>query len=90
MAGPRMRRVMTAALMVGMTGLMTAQERDRSKVSDKFKWNLAEVYPSEAAWRAEKDKIAAQIPQVRSFQGTLGSSAPHPRLTVRTNAADPA
>jgi oligoendopeptidase F len=70
-----MRRVMTAALMVGMTGLMTAQERDRSKVSDKFKWNLADVYPSEAAWRAEKDKIAAQIPQVRSFQGKLGSSA---------------
>jgi len=52
-----------------------AQERDRDKVADKYKWNLAEIYPSVDAWRAAKEKVAAQIPTLRSFQGRLGTSA---------------
>jgi oligoendopeptidase F len=50
------------------------QERDRTQVSDQFKWNLADIYPSEAAWRAAKDKIAADIPPLGQFRGKLGSS----------------
>jgi oligoendopeptidase F len=53
----------------------TAQERDRSQVPDQFKWNLAEIYPSDAAWRAAKDKVAAEIPQLKQFQGKLGTGA---------------
>jgi oligoendopeptidase F len=66
---------MTTASVVAMTTLMTAQERDRTKVPDKFKWNLADVYPSDAAWRAEKDRIAAELPKLRQFQGKLAASA---------------
>ncbi len=60
--------------MLGMTVLMTAQDRDRAKVADAYKWNLTDVYPGEAAWRAQKEKITAEIPQLREFQGKLGSS----------------
>ena len=42
-----------------------SQERDRAKIEDKFKWNLADIYPSDAAWRAAKDKLAAEIPAAR-------------------------
>src|SRR6476469_6855895 len=52
----------------------TAQERDRSQVPDQFKWNLADVYPTDAAWRAAKDKIAADIPSLKQFQGKLGAN----------------
>src|SRR4051812_27445360 len=60
----RVTRMTTAAIrpllavtaVVAMSGLMLAQERDRAKVTDKFKWNLADVYPNDAAWRAQKDK----------------------------------
>jgi oligoendopeptidase F len=52
-----------------------AQERDRSKTAEKYKWNLADIYPSDAAWRAAKDKLAAELPQLRQFQGKLASSA---------------
>ena len=31
-----------------------AQERDRSKIADKYKWNLADLYPTEEAWRADQ------------------------------------
>jgi oligoendopeptidase F len=53
----------------------TQQDRDRSRIDDKFKWNIDEVYPGVAPWRAEKQRIAAALPKIRSFAGRLGSSA---------------
>jgi len=58
---------------VTLTGI--AQTRDRSAVPDKYKWNLAEIYPTDAAWRAEKDRIAKEIPSLAQFKGKLGSAA---------------
>ncbi len=52
----------------------SGQERDRAQIPEQFKWNLAEIYPTDAAWRAAKEKIAADIPQLKQFQGKLGSS----------------
>jgi oligoendopeptidase F len=52
-----------------------AQERDRAKIPDKYKWNLADVYPSEDAWRIAKEKVVAEIPRLKDFRGTLGASA---------------
>lgn len=52
-----------------------AQERDRSNIPERYRWNLTELYASDAAWRAAKEKAAAGIPEIREFQGTLGSSA---------------
>src|SRR5262245_60612258 len=56
-----------------LTGI--AQTRDRAAVPEKYTWNLAEIYPSEAAWRAEKDRIAKEIPSLAQFKGKLASSA---------------
>jgi oligoendopeptidase F len=58
-----------------LTASLVAQERDRAKILDKFKWNLADIYPNEQAWRAAKDKLAAELPQMQAYQGKLGSSA---------------
>jgi len=52
-----------------------AQERDRAKVPDRYKWNLADIYPNEAAWRAAKDKLAGVLPQLRQYKGKLTTSA---------------
>jgi oligoendopeptidase F len=57
-----------------MTVLMTGQERDRSKIDERYTWNLADIYPTEAAWRSQKERITAELPTLRSFQGKLGSS----------------
>ena len=43
---------------------VVAQERDRAKIPEQYKWNLADIYPTEAAWRAAKDKLAAELPQL--------------------------
>ena len=65
--------VMAALLTLGLLG--RAQERDRARLPDKYKWNLADLFPSDAAWRAEKDRLTAQLPQLKPFQGRLASSA---------------
>ena len=38
-------------------------------------WDLTPLYPDVATWRAAKDRIAAAIPQLATYQGHLGDSA---------------
>ena len=52
-----------------------AQERDRAAIDERYKWNLADVFPDVLAWRAAKDQVARALPALRSAQGKLGSSA---------------
>src|SRR5678815_4800490 len=69
-------RTFTVAVLVTLLGLAgSAQERDRSKIADKYKWNLADLYPSDEAWRAAKDKLPPLVQKVASFKGTLGTSS---------------
>ena len=57
-----------------MSVLLAVQQRDRSRVAEKYTWNLADVYPDVGTWRAKKDAIKARLPNVRSFAGRLGQS----------------
>jgi oligoendopeptidase F len=77
---PRTNRSICRALTVitmaaALTAAATAQERDRAKVPEQYTWNLADIYPNEPAWRAAKEKLAAEVPQLRQFQAKLASSA---------------
>lgn len=57
------------------TFVSPTEERDRTKIPDEYKWDLTAVYASDQDWRAEKEKLAAECAQLRSFQGRLASSA---------------
>ena len=54
-----------------------AQERDRSKIPDQYKWDLTAIYPSEQTWRIAKEKFVTELPKIRDFQGTLAWSPKH-------------
>ncbi len=69
------RSVCVAAALGVLTFAAVAQERDRAKIPDKYKWNLSEIYPSESAWRAAKDALAKRIGEIAPFQRRLTSSA---------------
>src|SRR5882762_7229040 len=69
-----LRPLATALALAALTLAVAAQERDRSKIPDKYKWNLADIYPSDAAWRAAKDAFVAEIPSLGKFKGKLMSS----------------
>ena len=51
------------------------QERDRSKIPDKHKWNLADMYPSVDAWKAEKERVVKEIPKIEQYKGRLGTAS---------------
>jgi oligoendopeptidase F len=38
-------------------------------------WNLTSLYADDAAWDASRQKLLAQMPQLKALQGTLGDSA---------------
>jgi oligoendopeptidase F len=69
-----MRLAILSVTVIAMTVMVAGQERDRAKVPDALKWNLADIYPSESAWRAQKEKIEKELPKLREFQGTLEAS----------------
>ena len=64
-----------AVAAIALSSVVLGQERDRASIPERHKWNVADIYPSDAAWRSGKEKLAADIPKIREFQGTLGSSA---------------
>jgi oligoendopeptidase F len=63
-----------ATVAVVATGVV-AQERDRAKTPEQYTWNLADIYPTDAAWRAAKEQFAADLPRLRQFKGKLTESA---------------
>ncbi len=68
------QRVVIAIVVLALTVTTWAQQRDRASIPEKYKWNLTEIYASNAAWRAAKDQLEKDIPTVRAFKGTLGTS----------------
>jgi oligoendopeptidase F len=74
---PRGARAAGALLLIVLCAVSLGargQERDRTKVAEQFRWNLGEIYPSDDAWRAAKEKLVAELPKVAGFKGTLASS----------------
>jgi oligoendopeptidase F len=73
--GPVSRLILLAPALAALTVQGAAQERQRSDIPDEYKWNLADIYPSDAAWQAARERLATDIPKLGAFQGKLGSSA---------------
>jgi oligoendopeptidase F len=70
----RARVVLAVCAAAVLTLQGAAQERPRSEVPARYTWNLADIYPSMEAWRAAREKVAAQIPSLAEFRGRLDSS----------------
>jgi len=62
------------AAVLAWTASGLAQQQERSQVPDKYKWNLADIYPSDQAWRTAKETLVAELTKIRPFQGTLATS----------------
>ena len=50
-------------------------QKTRTEIPDKYKWNLSDIYKSDAQWRATKDSLAKKLDEVVKFKGTLTKSA---------------
>jgi oligoendopeptidase F len=68
------RRAVVAFALIGLIVPAAAQQRDRASIPEKYKWDLTAIYPSNAAWRAAKERLEADIPSLRQLKGALGKS----------------
>jgi oligoendopeptidase F len=50
------------------------QTRNRADVPERFQWNLADLYPSEADWEKTKTAMVGRFDQVLQFKGKLTGS----------------
>src|SRR5258707_4648508 len=51
------------------------QLRDRSEIPDRFKWNLAHIFPDWDAWQKAYDELDTKIGVYAALQGSLAKSA---------------
>ena len=54
---------------------MTATAGPAGAAPAQIEWNLAEIYDSLDAWRADKARLAAQVADLARFKGRLGAGA---------------
>lgn len=60
---------------------------ERQDVPEKYTWNVADLYPSNAAWETAREALAARLPELRPFRGRLGESAATLRKALETREA---
>ncbi|MBX7152003.1 oligoendopeptidase F [bacterium] len=52
-----------------------AQEKDRTKIADQYKWDLTHIYPSDDAWKTAKKKLVQDFKKIKAYEGTLNQSS---------------
>ncbi len=66
------------ALLIGAGGpIAYAQEGKlptRDEISDKDKWKLEDIYPSDEAWEADFSRLEELLPTLKDFEGRVGKS----------------
>ena len=50
-------------------------QKTREEIPEKYKWNLADLFPSDEAWRTAFSDITTRLDQVEKFKGTLTQSS---------------
>jgi oligoendopeptidase F len=53
---------------------LIAQERDRAKIAEGYKWNLSDIYPNDEAWVKAKEQFVAGLPGITELRGKLAES----------------
>jgi oligoendopeptidase F len=64
-----------AAPLAAALSATPATARERAEIPEKYTWNLADLFPTEAAWRAARDELKGRVPKVAEHRGHLGDSA---------------
>jgi oligoendopeptidase F len=68
-------RYLALLLVVASLAAAPALAEERANLAEKYKWNVADLYPSEAAWQQARETLKGRIPELAKFQGRLGESA---------------
>jgi len=50
------------------------KERDRSRIPEKYRWNLTDIYLDEDAWREAKKNLVSGMAAISGFRGRLAEN----------------
>jgi oligoendopeptidase F len=67
--------MLSALLLAAGLRATNAEERDRNSIPEKYKWNLADIYPDHTAWKTAKEKLVRELAAIEKFKGTLAQSS---------------
>ncbi len=59
---------------LALTGI-DAQQRTRDEIPQALKWDLTDLYPSDAAWGTAREALEAELSKPAAFRGTLTQSS---------------
>jgi oligoendopeptidase F len=71
----RAPRPLLAAALAAALAAPPAAARERSEIPEQYRWNLSDLFPSDAAWKAARDELAKKIPSLAAHRGKVGASA---------------
>ncbi|HBC46680.1 MAG TPA: oligoendopeptidase F, partial [candidate division Zixibacteria bacterium] len=76
MVSRKVTMVVLFALLLSSVAMAQVKEiPTRDQIQDKYKWNLADFFPSDAAWEQGLEAIKARLPEIAVFQSKLGESS---------------
>src|SRR5690606_15652226 len=64
-----------ATVMLFSTTAAVSQMKVREELPEKYKWNLADLYATDAVWKEEKERMQEQMQEIVSYKGKLTQSA---------------
>lgn len=82
----RTLRTLSLILLILSTTMTTYSQKNRADIPEKFTWNLADIYPSDDAWRDAVTDLSKQLDQIDQYKGTLTSSATNLLNALEYNA----
>ena len=50
------------------------KELERTRIPDKYKWDLGDIFSNDESWAEAKQKLAAEFPGLSVFRGNLAKS----------------
>jgi oligoendopeptidase F len=53
---------------------MYVTERERTRIPDKYKWDLSDIYSGDEAWEEAKRKLTADFSRISAFVGKLSET----------------
>lgn len=68
-------RLMLMVVFSTFVAMNSYSQKTRNEIPDQFKWNLSDIYKTDADWRVAKDNLSGKLDEVVKFKGTLTKSA---------------
>jgi|APFre7841882724_1041349.scaffolds.fasta_scaffold83498_2 oligoendopeptidase F len=79
--------LLAAAALISSSPFAMAQTAPPDATDPRWVWDLTRLFPTDAAWDAERVAVTAEIPRLAAAKGTLGKDAASLRAPLDQQSA---